>query len=86
MNSSPFFSVAYGPKDWHKLNAECGSRAQSPISLGRCSYHSPKELPPLEFDFQSGKKSFDDNDVIEGKLENNGHAPVLNIDKTKGEF
>lgn len=78
---------AYGPKDWYKVNAVCGSDAQSPINLGRCSYKSPKVLPPLEFDFDSGEEDFDDDDdAIEGKLVNNGHAPVMNIDKTKGTY
>lgn len=77
---------AYGPKDWHKVNAVCGSKAQSPINLGRCSYESPKVLPPLEIDFHSGEEDFDDDDRIEGKLVNNGHAPVMNIDKTKGTY
>ena len=72
-------SVAYGPKDWVKVNPICGMKAQSPINLDYRDCSRQIKLPALEAELDNEEDREDDE--IDGTLGNNGHAPVMNIVK-----
>ena len=65
--------TGYGPKDCDKVSEHCKERAQSTSSTKRDS-----NLKGLSFTCDNR------NGFVRGKIINNGHAPTLNIDKTKG--
>ena len=70
--------LVYGPKDWKEVSAHCSENAQSPIKIDTSSVQEKPNLKGLKFtaDNKDGK--------VSGTLTNNGHAPTLKIDKTKG--
>ena len=72
------FVTGYGPKDWYKVSKHCKESAQSPIDIDSSSAKKDSNLKGLSFtcDKRYG--------YVSGKIVNNGHAPTLNIDKTKG--
>lgn len=70
--------TGYGPKDWDKVSIHCKGRAQSPINIDTSSTKRDSNLKGLSFTCDNK------NGFVRGKIVNNGHAPTLNIDKTKG--
>ena len=72
--------TGYGPKDWYKVSKHCNERAQSPINIDSSSAKKDSKLKGLRF-------TCDDPygmGFVSAKIVNNGHAPTLNIDQTKG--
>ena len=67
----------YGPPDWHKGWEDCGHDHQSPINIDTSKVIN-KDYPDLKisFDNQGG--------LVTGELENTGHSPTLNIEKSQG--
>ena len=70
--------TGFGPDYWYLVSKHCIERAQSPINIGSYSAKMDSNLKGLSFtcDNRYG--------LVSGKIVNNGHAPTLNIDKTKG--
>ena len=70
------FFVGYGPHDWNKVSVHCSESAQSPINI---------ETSAAEPGLKEFKFTCDNNwGKVSGTLTNNGHAPTLSIDKSKG--
>ena len=70
--------LVYGPQDWKVVSHHCKERAQSPINIDSSEADNNPDLKGLSFtcDNKKGK--------VSGRLTNNGHAPTLSIDKSKG--
>ena len=67
----------YGPPDWHKGWEDCGHDHQSPINIDTSKV--------VNKDYRDLKITFDNQGgLVTGELENTGHSPTLNIDKSKG--
>ena len=67
-----------GPADWHKVAPQCAGLAQSPIDLDRYSLKTNvwEENLTIQFD--------NDDGLVAGTLINNGHVPILAVDKSLG--
>ncbi|PFX25452.1 Carbonic anhydrase 2 [Stylophora pistillata] len=68
----------YGPNDWGKVSKHCDESAQSPINIEKSSLKNDGSLRKLRF------LPEDWYGRVYGVLENNGHAPTLEIDKPRG--
>ena len=64
------------PTDWHKGYPKCGGRAQSPIDI---------RTKRSTYQYGRLRQTFNQN-LLQGELENNGHAPTFKIDKSKGKI
>ena len=60
------------------MSKHCNERAQSPINIDTSSAKKDSNLKGLRFTCDN-RYGF-----VSGRIVNNGHAPTLNIDKTKG--
>ena len=69
--------IVYGPKDWGKVSPDYDKSGQSPINIEISSVIKVPHGKGL-------KLTCDNSGYVSGKIVNNGHAPTLNIDKTKG--
>jgi len=77
INQVEYFFTGYGPVDWGKVSQNCDKSAQSPINIETSSLIKAPNGKGL-------KLTCDNSGYVSGKIVNNGHAPTLNIDKTKG--
>ena len=69
----------FGPEDWGFAAPLCTGQFQSPVDIITRSAQTNSSYSGLVLTFD------DDTDgVITGSLSNNGHAPTVTIDKTKG--
>lgn len=68
----------YGPTDWGLAAPLCTGQFQSPIDIITSSAQTNSSHNGLAL-------TFDNTDgAISGSLTNNGHAPTVTLDKTKG--
>ena len=68
----------YGPADWGLAAPLCTGQFQSPIDIttSTAQTNSSHRGLVLTFDSKDG--------AVSGDLSNNGHAPTVTLDKTKG--
>lgn len=75
--NSYLFLIVYGPPDWHKGWDDCGHDRQSPVHI-RTRKVVHKSYPTLKITFDNP------GGLVTGTLENTGHSPTLNIEKSQG--
>ena len=73
-----YLFVVYGPADWNIAYPICAHQAQSPIDIDARSIQPKHFSDELDIDFHN------DDGLVVGTLSNNGHAPTLTIDKSRG--
>ena len=71
--------AGYGPDDWKEVSKHCSESAQSPINIDTSAVQKNPNLKGLSFTCDNREKG-----EVSGRLTNNGHAPTLSIDKSKG--
>lgn len=70
--------LVYGPGDWERAAPLCKGQSQSPIDI-------ITSLAQVNSSYTSLVLTSDNVDgVVTGSLTNNGHAPTVLIDKSKG--
>ena len=73
-----FGHTAYGPEEWGNVANACRQSNQSPIDIVTKNVEADASLGELDITCDNDKGLFN------GILLNNGHEPVLTIDKTRG--